>query len=212
MDRNSGNPSGCILALDLDGVLVHPSAGLDGAWNTRLAADLGIDPAALGARFFGVHSPAVIVGRRDLKESLGQVLPGLHPAVTVEELTAYWFSRDARLDQEVAAELSSWKRRTGGQAIAASNQEKYRVAFLRAQLGLDELFSRIFWSGDLGMTKSDPGFFHAAAASMNADPDRIWFFDDDPQNIAVASAAGWRAFQFTGAAGMRKVLEADFPS
>jgi putative hydrolase of the HAD superfamily len=209
--RAARDPAGCVLALDLDGVLVHPRADLTGGWSSRLAADLGIDPGALGSRFFDTYWPEVIVGQRDLKEALAAVLPGLHPGVTADQLIEYWFSHDARLDQDVLAEAQDWKKRTGGRCIAATNQEQYRMAFLQAQTGLGDLFDGLFWSGDLGLTKADPGFFGRAAARLNIAADRIWFFDDDRRNVAMAASAGWRAFPFVSAVQLREVLEADFP-
>lgn len=202
-----------VLALDVDGVLVHPSDRFDGGpWDTHVQHELGIDPRALGQRFFKVYWPEIIVGKRDLRETLETVLPELNPAVTVDDFLRYWFVNDARVDEAVAAEVRLWRERTGGSAIAVTNQEKYRIAYLTEQVGLGDLFDHIVWSGDLGMTKSNVDFYLAAQARVGCDdPQRMWFFDDDQANVSVATEAGWRAHFYTGLDGMRQALSTVHP-
>ncbi|MGK5740383.1 HAD family hydrolase [Micromonospora sp. URMC 103] len=202
-DRNAA-----VLALDVDGVLVHPSARFDGGpWDSQIQDELGIEPRALGQRFFKVYWPEIIVGKRDLRETLESVLPELNPDVSVDDFLRYWFVNDARVDEDVAAEVRTWRERTGGRCIAVTNQEKYRVAYLTEEVGLGELFDHIVWSGELGLTKSNLGFYLAAQATVGCDdPRRMWFFDDDEANVAVATEAGWRAHYFVGLPEMRQVL------
>ncbi|WP_433615405.1 HAD family hydrolase [Dactylosporangium sp. CA-139114] len=195
-----------VLAVDVDGVLVHPSPNLGGAWDSRIQEDLGIDPKALGTKFFREHWQDVIVGRRDLRESLAAVLPALHPEVTVQDFLAYWFTNDGTVDQEVAAELLDWRKRRGGRTAAVTNQEQYRVAYLRESKGFDELFDHIAWSGDIGVTKNSLDFYKIVNSRLGVDPAQVWFFDDDPRNVEVALDAGWHAFHFVGVHRMQEVL------
>lgn len=197
-----------VLALDVDGVLVHPSDRFDGGpWDTLIQDELGIDPAALGQRLFRAYWPEIIIGKRDLRETLGTVLPQLNPEVTVDEFLQYWFVNDSRLDEQIAAEVRQWRVRTGGPAIAVTNQEKYRMAYLTDEVGLGQLFDQIVWSGEVGTTKSSPDFYLAAQARVGcSDPRRVWFFDDDQANIDVAREAGWRARYFVGVDEMRQRL------
>lgn len=65
-------------------------------------------------------------------------------------------------------------------------------------------------SHDLGLIKPDPEIYRAAQTRFDHPPERIVFFDDLPDNIAAARAAGWNAHQIdhTGdtASQVRRVL------
>ena len=198
-----------VLALDVDGVLVHSSEELGGGkWDSRLALDLGIDPESLREKFFAKYWSEIIVGQRDLKEDLAIVLPELHPQVNAEELVAYWFAHDACVDQSVAELVQEWRRETGGRSVAVTNQEKYRVAYLGDNVGLGNLVDCVLWSGEMGVTKSNPDFYAAAIKRMDVEPDRVWFFDDDIRNVEVAASAGWNAHLFVNVELMRVTLSA----
>ncbi|MER7676817.1 HAD-IA family hydrolase [Streptomyces sp. NPDC096934] len=207
MTENPETEKICVLALDIDGVLVHPNERFAGGpWDSRIQEDLGIDPVALGQKFFRVHWPEIIIGKRDLRETLDLVLPDLNPEITTAEFMNYWFRHDAHIDEGVVAELRTWKQRTNGLLIAVTNQEKYRVAYLIDELGLGEFFDQLIWSGDIGITKSSPDFYEKAIAKVGCDPHCVWFFDDDERNVAVASEAGWHAHHFVGLEDMRQSL------
>ncbi|MBT0773838.1 hypothetical protein KIH74_33140 [Kineosporia sp. J2-2] len=54
-----------VLAVDIDGVVVHPLERFGGRpWNAHLADDLGIAPDALAELFFRPYWPQVITGGR----------------------------------------------------------------------------------------------------------------------------------------------------
>jgi HAD superfamily hydrolase (TIGR01509 family) len=199
-----------VLALDIDGVLIHPSEELDGGrWDSRMRQDLGMDPASLHQAFFAKYWPEIITGQRDLKEDLATALSDIRARVSVEQVITYWFERDARADHTVAALVQEWRRETGGRSVAVSNQEKYRVAYLRDHVGLGQLVDCIFWSGDMGVTKTDPKFYVLATDKLGVEPSQIWFFDDDHRNVEMAAAAGWNAFQFVDVQHMRSALASD---
>jgi len=200
-----------VLAIDVDGVLVHPNPDLGGgAWDSRIDQDLGIDPRELGSKFFRTYWSEVVVGRRDLRETLAAVMPSLNPSVSADEFISYWFANDGHLDELVAAELRKWRERPGAITAAVTNQEKMRVAHLRQRLGFDELFDHIVWSGDLGITKSSPEFYIRAQEIFGVKPHEIVFFDDDQPNVDLANAAGWRAFHFQSIATISDALSTVF--
>ena len=205
--RDPKQRSDYVLAIDIDGVLVHPSEEFaGGAWDSHIAADLGIDPEALGKKFFARLWPEIVIGRRDLKESLAGILPELQPNIGVDEFIAYWFEHDSRVDEAVADILQEWRKKTGGRSVAVSNQEKYRVAYLRNDVGLNDLFDYILWSGDLGLTKSNPEFYSVAVDRLGVAPEYVWFFDDDIRNVELAAKAGWNAHLFVSVDEMRAIL------
>ena len=63
-------------------------------------------------------------------------------------------------------------------------------------LGLDRYVEEksVFVSGDLGVSKPDPGIFHAAEERFGLTPDDLWIVGDSlKHDIAGAKACGWHA-------------------
>ncbi|HEY2412139.1 MAG TPA: HAD family phosphatase [Pirellulaceae bacterium] len=61
-------------------------------------------------------------------------------------------------------------------------------------------------SFELGAIKPDPVFYRAAAKLTGASPDRIFFADDRPENVAAAKSAGWDAVVYESAAQINEAL------
>jgi len=201
---------GPALVLDIDGVLVHVQGrNRKAAWHDRLREDLGVDPQQLHTEFFQKQWPRVVSGQADLREALAPALQRINPAVSVDELTAYWFHKHSEVDHEVLGAATAWAARTGGRLFLATNQEKYRADYLWHTLGLQRYFASIFYSADIGLTKSETLFFEQAGRRI-AGPDYrqtdILFFDDDQQNVDVAARAGWTARLFTDLGSLRDML------
>src|SRR5216684_3831608 len=89
------------LMIDVDGVLVggRPSDGLH--WAASLEADLGLSFAILEDAFFKPYWEDIVTGRADLRERMTPVLAQIAPQLTVEQVLAYWFRQDARLNREL---------------------------------------------------------------------------------------------------------------
>jgi FMN phosphatase YigB (HAD superfamily) len=54
----------------------------------------------------------------------------------------------------------------------------------------------MFWSSELGLSKSGPEAFVAVTDRLGIDPDAILFIDDSAANVDRALAEGWDAIQF----------------
>ena len=63
-------------------------------------------------------------------------------------------------------------------------------------------------SGDIGIVKPDIAIYRHHAGAFGLDPAETIFFDDSPENIVGAKAAGWQAHVFTDAETMRRDLAA----
>lgn len=188
-----------VLALDVDGVLVHPLDGLR-TWDARIADDLGIDPKLLSQLFFKRRWRPVVLGQKDLKAELAQFLAEVRSSVTAEEFVDYWFKHDGRVDEAVLAEASRWRGGAEDRAIiAVSNQEKYRVTYLWDVAGLGKLLEGGLWSCQLGLSKSDPEFYARANNDLVPHAHAIVFFDDEPKHVELASRAGWRSYVYRSA-------------
>ena len=71
-----------------------------------------------------------------------------------------------------------------------------------------ELFADIVVSGEERVAKPDPRIYAIAEARFGLPPERLFFTDDNPANVAAAAARGWQAHLFTGAAALEAELAA----
>ena len=75
----------------------------------------------------------------------------------------------------------------------ATNQDRGRAAYMKAELGYDEVFDSAFYSSDLGWAKPSAEFFTHAVDALGASPDEVLFVDDSQANVDGARAAGLHA-------------------
>lgn len=181
-----------VLVFDADGVVIHAS---DRFW-TYLDQALEVPRQAVIEYFDGVF-PDLLAGRGDIKEALAPVLPGWGWRGTVEDFLNRWFVDESHVDDELIAIIQDL-RKQGYTCAVATNQEKYRLRYLKEQMGFDRLFDRVFGSADVGDTKPHAGFYREVTARLGVEPHTIVFWDDKEENVVAARACGWHAEQYTG--------------
>ena len=71
---------------------------------------------------------------------------------------------------------------------------------------LNELFKQIFVSSEMGLRKPDLKAFTYVADAIGVAPESILFFDDMPENIQGAKAAGFAAVQVQATADVKAAL------
>lgn len=188
--------------VDVDGVVVRHPRGE--RWDRDLAADLGIDPAALHARFFAPFFADIALGRDDLHVRLASVLATLAPEVDSATLVDYWFRHDAHLDEELLRDVGA-ARRSGLGVHLATTQEPYRARYLWDVLGLRAHFDDIHSSGAIGSAKPAEGFYRAVECRTGRRPAELLLIDDRAENVQGAIDAGWRAHLWTPASRLSDV-------
>jgi putative hydrolase of the HAD superfamily len=194
-----------VLVLDCDGVVVkgHREGG---RWDKHLARDLGIDTGTLQERFFKPHWRSISLGEADMREVLAQVWPELGHTARADAFVEYWFSNDAVLDEDVLAQVDTW-RAVGGKAYLGTVQEHHRARYLWDTLGLKRHFDAIHYSAALGAWKPDAAFYERLHAKLPvAAPGEVIFLDDVMKNVDAANAFGWRASHFRSADDLRAAL------
>lgn len=72
---------------------------------------------------------------------------------------------------------------------------------------LEPRFDRVFLSYRTGLIKPDAASFLDVARRFDCAPERIWFFDDNPLNVAGARAVGMQASVTNGPDDIRKVID-----
>ena len=188
--------------VDIDGVIVVPPPG---GWAATMEADLGLTASELQAKFFAPHWEDIVLGRAGLHARLGPVLAEIAPHLTSEQLTAYWFEKDATLDDCLLDDLAAI-RAEGTEVHLATVQEPLRADHLWSTLGLSERFDAMHYAADLGAKKSDPAFYAAVEARTGFRPSELLLIDDTAANLEVARACGWGGLQWTGKARLTDLL------
>jgi 2-haloacid dehalogenase len=68
------------------------------------------------------------------------------------------------------------------------------------------LMDDVVVSGRIGLAKPDPRIFAHLVTTLDVDPARAVFVDDQPANVAAAADAGFHAVHFTGTEALRTAL------
>lgn len=190
-----------VLLFDLGGVLVH----WDGI--SALLAIEGVRLTREQARKFWLDSPAV---RRFEK---GETSPEDFSVEAVTEL-GISMSPFAFLSQ-----FAEWDRGPfpGALELLAQLRPRFRLACLtnnnsvawpriRDTHGFDRYFERCYASHEIGAAKPDREAFTFVLQDLGVPASRILFFDDNPECVESARAAGLQAEVTPGVDGVRRAL------
>ncbi len=184
--------------LDADGVLQY----LPGGWIERVEPYLGERAEEFMNVSWTEELPA-LRGETDFLETLQHHLHAFGVDVPAAELHhTVWQSIET---VPSSIELVHRLRAAGYGVHLGTNQEKHRAAYMRADLGYDELFDVSCYSYDLGVAKPDPRYFTRAAERIGADPASVLFVDDLEHNVLGAREAGLNAVRWTFGEGLEEI-------
>jgi putative hydrolase of the HAD superfamily len=133
-------------------------------------------------------------GKADLKHEITPYLAGWGWKGTVEEFLEYWFHTQTIPNQPVLDSLKEIKAR-GIKCYLVTDQEKYRANYISNELRFKEYFDELFYSCDLGYSKSQKEFFEIIIKRLNLKPEEIIYWDDE--DIEMAKEVGINASVFT---------------
>ena len=153
---------------------------------------------------FSIEGPAA-TGIGDFRAALNTLLDKWKVDVEVDEVLCFWQNLsliDGLFD--FLAEL----RNKGFITALATNQQAYRMAYMREELKLDDYFDRCFYSCEVGFKKPDLAYFEAVTNRLNLSPGECLFIDDSQANVESARAVGLKAvqYQFRSLSGARDEL------
>lgn len=175
--------------LDADGVVN------DGALFS-LEKDYGVAPERLQPFFKNVF-PDCLIGKADLKDVLGSYLYEWGWKGTVDSLIEYWFKSTSNTQEGVVNMIIKLK--TAGYPVyLCTNQEKNRLQYMRQQMGFSDLFTGIYASCEVGVSKPAPEFFKKVLKDLAPiKPAEILYWDDSRRNVEAANALGISAHHFS---------------
>lgn len=174
------------ILLDIDGVLIEREK----YFSERLAQEQEID-LNLVTPFFKNEFRFCVTGNADLKDELLKYIEVWGWLGSIDDLLLYWFSSESKLNKKLLEIID--KVRESVNVSLVSDQEKYRAEYLLDDLDLAKHSDEAFFSCDLGVTKNEKAFFEKVLLALNAKPQEVIYFDDDPKNIEVAQDLGINA-------------------
>jgi putative hydrolase of the HAD superfamily len=146
--------------------------------------------------FFHGDFRKCLVGDADLKEAIRPFLMQWGLRSSVDEFVSQWFQTEHVSDGRVLALVDNL-RRSGILCALATNQERYRLEYLRQQMGFADHFDAIFGSAEIGAVKPEIRFFNSVATALGVTPPEVLFFDDHQGNVNGARSAGWDGRLYT---------------
>lgn len=119
-------------------------------------------------------------------------------------VVAAWTEPAGSVDDEVLRVLRS--ARASGWQVGLLTNATTRLRSDLNRLRLDCEFDLIVNSAELGLAKPDPEVFEAACDQFSVDPRECVFVDDNPVNVAAASAVGLVAHLYAGPHALEELL------
>ncbi|MEZ4657419.1 MAG: HAD-IA family hydrolase [Caldilineaceae bacterium] len=177
------------LLFDADGVIIFP-------WRFAqfLEREHGITPAQTRGFFTGVFVDCM-VGQADLRAELPPFLAQWGWRGTADEFMAHWFRTEDAADPQMLNAIVEL-RGQGTPCYLATNQEAYRLAYMRKQMRFETHFDGIFASCEVGHMKHDAAYFAQVTQKLGLQPAHILFWDDSLGNVDTARRFGWQAEHF----------------
>jgi putative hydrolase of the HAD superfamily len=192
------------LVLDVDGVLVRPAA----TWGAVLAREYELSREETAPFFRGPFRDC-LAGRADLRQVITPFLQEWRWQHGADAFLRAWFEAEHAVDMDLIAVVREMRAR-GVVCALATNQERYRLEYLRGAMGLADEFDAVIASCEAGCVKPDAPFYEYVERSMRAGPADVAFWDDTPGHVEAARARGWAAHVFEGVDAFRKQLFESF--
>ena len=162
-------------------------------FSERIARDFDIPPEEI-KKFFQNEFANCQLGTADLKEELQKRLETWKWQGTVDELLEYWFS-DGDIDEEVLAFVAELRSR-GLKCLICTNNEKYRLDYLRKKYNLDEKFNGIVASYEVNARKPDERIYQQVMDISGLNPEESMICDDKEENLKILRDRGFASFQY----------------
>ncbi|MBC7503792.1 HAD-IA family hydrolase [Candidatus Gracilibacteria bacterium] len=178
------------ILFDTDDVVVHSDM-----WSQEYSRRTGITTDIMIPFFRGVFQDC-LVGKSDLKESLSPFLGEWGWTKSTQEYLDAWFAYENNIDKKLIEKIRQY-RGYGIQCHVATNQEKYRLAYLRNEMGFSREFDSVFCSSEIGHKKPASEFYtHILDVLEIKDTNDIVYYDDAEENIEAAKKLGINAILY----------------
>jgi putative hydrolase of the HAD superfamily len=179
------------LIFDLDGVIITYKKNFAETYS----AEFGIAVEEI-YRFFSNDYHDCAIGQSNLSDKIEKYISDWKWPGDAASLIKYWFDCQRTIDNDLI-ELIKVAKSGGDECYIASDQDVIRSKYIRGLFDFESVFNRCFFSYELGVTKADVIFFERILESLNCSPNEVYFWDDNPKNVATAKKVGIDARLYT---------------
>lgn len=172
---------------DLDDVLVFRTA--------YFSKRLGLSEEKINEFFGGIFQDC-LTGKADLKKELPKVLKEWGWEKSMEELLEFWFAGEKELDEKMIHYIHTLKDK-GIKVFIGTNNERHRLEYLEREIGLGNIFHKVYGSYLVGYAKPDPEFYAHIINEQNLKKEEVLFWDDKERNVISAKEYGIHGEVFT---------------
>ena len=184
---------------DLDGMIYQEKD----LFSNRLAKKQNL-PKEKIMPFFQDEFKNCLTGKKDLKKAIQPYLTEWKWKGSVDSLLDLWFG-SGKMNKEMA-DLIHKLRSRGLFCVLCTNNERYRMEYLKSKYNLTDLFDEILASYEIGTCKPQQKMFDRI--KMISSPVRsILYFDDREENIERAKDSGLDAVHFESIEQFKEQLE-----
>lgn len=192
------------IVFDADGVVINSPD----YFSIQYEKELGVSNDIIQPFFKGRFRDCV-VGKADLKEELALLLDDWEWKGSPESLMKYWFKAEHYIDERVVNEIKMLKQR-GIKCYLGTQQEKYRMEYIKKEMGFKKIFDKSYSSCDIGYEKSEKQFFEYIFDDLNRNktikPEEIMFWDDKQSIVNVAKESGWQGYLYANFDDFHKII------
>jgi len=145
-------------------------------------------------------------GKADLKIEIEPYLKDWGWQGTADDFLNFWFTSDVQPDVQTLKVVNSLREK-GIKSCFATNQEKYRMEYIKNIPGFTQNFDAIFCSCDIGYRKPDQNFFRYILNSLDLKPEEALFWDSDQENVESAKTLGLYAERYISLEDFQEKLQ-----
>ena len=172
-----------IYMFDADGVVIQSQM-----FSYKYAREFNINISELD-NFFKTDFQECLVGKSDLKIAVKPWLKKWNWLKSVDELLDYWFRAEDILNFDLIENIKEL-RKNKIKCVLATNQEKYRLEYMKKEMDFGTTFDKIYSSSLIGFKKPDIEFYRYILDDLNENPSNIIFYDDSQENVESAKLLG----------------------
>ena len=180
-----------ILFLDIGGVLLSDGWGHESRQEAARLFSLDFaEMEQLHNSIFNVYE----IGKITLNDYLDIAVFNNKRKFSRQEFKEFMFSQSTELPRMLHW-LVQWKpQRNDVRIISINNEGKELNDYRIKKFGLHRCFDAFISSGNVGMSKPDPGIFQLAIGVAQRDPQECFYFDDRPVMAEAAKRIGIKAY------------------
>ncbi len=193
-----------VIIFDADGVLINGEM-----FSVKLAKDYGISSEKTTPFFTGPFQ-ACLIGDADLKVVITPYLKEWGWKKSADALLEYWFQAEHNIDEALVLYIQGLRQK-GIKCYLATNQEKYRSAYMLDKMGFKKCFDKVYSSAHLGHQKPSREFYAKVFKDIgNVEKDEVLFWDDSVSKVAGAKKFGIHAEIYTSYEDFKKKMKQYF--